>query len=76
MSDLPVVERPGIGTSRRSGSLAFDYVSVHEARRGTISRLRGHIERLETTCWIVGLPLGYAVDDLVEACAQSAQTVR
>ena len=61
-----------LAQSLQRGSLAFDYVSVHEARRGTaIFRLRDHIERLATTCRIVGLPLEYAVDELVEACAET-----
>ena len=63
-----------LAQSLQRGSLAFDYISVHEARRGTaIFRLRDHIERLETTCRIVGLPLEYAVDDLVDACAETVR---
>ena len=56
------------------GSLAFDYISVHGARRGTaIFRLRDHIERLATTCRIVGQPLAYPVDELVDACVATVQ---
>jgi len=56
------------------GSLAFDYISVHGARRGTaIFRLRDHIERLATTCRIVGQPLAYPVDALVDACVATVQ---
>ena len=63
-----------LAQSLQRGSLAFDYISVHEARRGTaIFRLRDHIERLATTCRIVGLPLAYAVDDLVEGCAETVR---
>ncbi|MDE0039956.1 MAG: aminotransferase class IV [Gammaproteobacteria bacterium] len=63
-----------LAQSLQRGSLAFDYISVHEARRGTaIFRLRDHIERLETTCRIVGLPLEYAVDELVDACAETVR---
>ena len=63
-----------LAQSLQRGSLAFDYISVHEARRGTaIFRLRDHIERLATTCRIVGLPLEYAVDDLVDACAKTVR---
>lgn len=63
-----------LAQSLQRGSLAFDYISVHEARRGTaIFRLRDHIERLATTCRIVGLPLEYAVDELVEACAETVR---
>ena len=63
-----------LAQSLQRGSLAFDYISVHEARRGTaIFRLRDHIERLATTCRIVGLPLEYAVDELVDACAETVR---
>ena len=63
-----------LAQSLQRGSLAFDYISVHEARRGTaIFRLRDHIERLATTCRIVGLPLAYPVDDLVGACAATVR---
>ena len=63
-----------LAQSLQRGSLAFDYISVHETPRGTaIFRLRDHIERLATTCRIVGLPLGYAVDELVEGCAETVR---
>jgi len=63
-----------LAQSLQRGSLAFDYISVHETRRGTaIFRLRDHIERLATTCRIVGLPLAYPVDELVEACAATVR---
>lgn len=63
-----------LAQSLQRGSLAFDYVSVHEARHGTaVFRLRDHIERLATTCRIVGLPLAYPVEVLVEACAETVR---
>ena len=63
-----------LAQSLQRGSLAFDYVSVHEARRGVaVFRLRDHVERLATTCRIVGLPLEYTVDELVEACAETVR---
>ena len=66
-----------LAQSLQRGSLAFDYISVHETPRGTaIFRLRDHIERLATTCRIVGLPLGYAVDELVEGCAETVRRNR
>jgi len=59
-----------LAQSLQRGSLAFDYISVHQARRGVAAfRLRDHVERLARTCRIVGLPLDYAGDDLVDACA-------
>ena len=63
-----------LAQSLQRGSLAFDYISVHETRRGiAVFRLRDHIERLATTCRIVGLPLEYAVDELVDACAETVR---
>ena len=63
-----------LAQSLQRGSLAFDYISVHEARHGTaIFRLRDHIKRLMTTCRIVGLPLAYPVEVLVDACAETVR---
>ena len=63
-----------LSQSLQRGSLAFDYLSVHAARRGiAVFRLREHIERLERTCRIVGLPLVHGVDLLVEACAETVR---
>ena len=63
-----------LSQSLQRGSLAFDYLSVHEARRGVaVFRLREHIERLARTCRIVGLPLGHDVDVLIEACAETVR---
>lgn len=63
-----------LAQSLQRGSLAFDYISVHEARRGiAIFRLRDHIERLATTCRIVGLPLAHPVEVLVDACAETVR---
>ena len=63
-----------LSQSLQRGSLAFDYLSVHAARRGVaVFRLRDHIERLARTCSIVGLPLQHGVDLLVEACAETVR---
>ena len=63
-----------LSQSLQRGSLAFDYLSVHTARRGVaVFRLRDHIQRLERTCGIVGLPLHHGVDVLVEACAETVR---
>ena len=63
-----------LAQSLQRGSLAFDYISVHETRRGVaVFRLRDHIERLATTCRIVGLPLAYANTELVDACAATVR---
>lgn len=63
-----------LSQSLQRGSLAFDYFSVHATSRGVaVFRLRDHIERLATTCRIIGLPLQHGVDLLVEACAETVR---
>ena len=63
-----------LAQSLQRGSLAFDYLSVHQTARGVAAfRLRDHIERLVRTCRIVGLPLDYAASELVEACAATVR---
>ena len=63
-----------LSQSLQRGSLAFDYLSVHATGRGiAVFRLRDHVERLAVTCEIVGLPLDYAVDELVDACAETVR---
>ena len=64
-----------LSQSLQRGSLAFDYLSVREAKRGTaMFRLRDHVERLLRTCELVGLPLDYEADDLVDACAATVRS--
>ena len=66
-----------LSQSLQRGSLAFDYLSVHATPRGVaVFRLRDHIERLAITCEIVGLPLDYTVDELVDACAATVRLNR
>jgi len=56
--------------SLQRGSLAFDYMSVHETARGlAIFRLEPHIDRLVDTCRLTGLPLVYSRQELIDACA-------
>ena len=63
-----------LAQSLQRGSLAFDYLSVCQAKRGiALFRLRDHIERLLRTCQLVGLPLGYDADTLVAACAETVR---
>ena len=63
-----------LSQSLQRGSLAFDYLSVHETARGVaVFRLRDHIERLLRSCEIVGLPLAYQAAELVEACAATVR---
>ena len=63
-----------LAQSLQRGSLAFDYLSVYETRRGVaLFRLRDHMERLRRTCEIVGLPLGFSVPELEEACVATVR---
>ena len=63
-----------LSQSLQRGSLAFDYLSVHRTARGiAVFRLRDHVERLLRTCRIVGLPLGYGAQELVDACAATVR---
>ena len=63
-----------LAQSLQRGSLAFDYLSVHAAKRGAaMFRVSDHVQRLLRTCHLVGLPLRYAADQLVEACAETVR---
>lgn len=63
-----------LAQSLQRGSLAFDYLSVHQTKRGTaMFRLGDHIERLLHTCHLVGLPLDYTAEDLMAACAATVR---
>ena len=63
-----------LAQSLQRGSLAFDYLSVHAAKRGAaMFRVHDHVQRLLRTCHLVGLPLGYDADQLVEACAETVR---
>lgn len=63
-----------LSQSLQRGSLAFDYLSVHQTAHGVaVFRLRDHIERLLRSCQILGLPLDYRAADLVEACAATVR---
>ncbi len=63
-----------LSQSLQRGSLAFDYTSVHEARGGVaVFRLADHIDRLLGTCAIMGLPIAYTRDELIDACAATVR---
>ena len=58
-----------LAQSLQRGSLAFDHLSVNSTPDGVaLFRVRDHVERLARTCAIVGLPLGFEVQALVEGC--------
>lgn len=63
-----------LAQSLQRGSLAFDYMSVHEARRGTaVFRLADHVDRLFGTCDLMGLPIAYTRAELIEGCAAAVR---
>ena len=63
-----------LAQSLQRGSLAFDYMSVHQAQRGTaVFRLQDHVARLFKTCSIMGLPIAYTPAELVEGCAETVR---
>ena len=63
-----------LAQSLQRGSLAFDYLSVYQAKRGAaLFRLRDHVQRLLRTCQLVGLPLAYDAEALVAACAATVR---
>ena len=63
-----------LAQSLQRGSLAFDYMSVHQARGGVaVFRLEEHVARLFKTCSIMGLPIAYSPDELVESCADTVR---
>ena len=63
-----------LAQSLQRGSLAFDFMSVHRARRGVaVFRLEDHVARLFKTCSIMGLPIAYGADELVRGCAETVR---
>ena len=63
-----------LAQSLQRGSLAFDFLSVHQAKRGVaMFRVRDHVERLLRTCRIVGLPISFDAEELVAACAETVR---
>ena len=63
-----------LSQSLQRGTLAFDYMSVHETRRGpAVFRLREHVARLLNTCRITGLRLAYSHQELVAACLDTVR---
>ena len=63
-----------LAQSLQRGSLAFDYMSVREAKRGVaVFRLRDHVARLFRTCELMGLPIAYTRAELIDACAATVR---
>ena len=63
-----------LAQSLQRGTLAFDYLSVHETADGpAILKLPEHIARLFETCRIMGLPLGHGQAELVDACVETVR---
>ncbi len=63
-----------LSQSLQRGTLAFDYISIHETTRGAaIFRLQEHMQRLVETCRLGSLPLPYTASVL---CDAAVATVR
>lgn len=63
-----------LSQSLQRGSLAFDYMSVHDTAAGpAVLKLPEHIDRLLETCHIMGIPMGYTAAELVEGCRETVR---
>ena len=63
-----------LAQSLQRGTLAFDYLSVHETADGpAIMKLPEHVARLFETCRIMGLPLSRSQADLIDACIETVR---
>ncbi|MCY4214288.1 MAG: aminotransferase class IV [Gammaproteobacteria bacterium] len=63
-----------LAQSLQRGTLAFDYLSVHETSGGpAILKLPEHVARLFETCRIMGLPIGHGKADLMRACIEAVR---
>lgn len=63
-----------LAQSLQRGSLAFDYMSVRQAKRGVaVFRLGAHIDRLFNTCQLMGLPIAYTREQLIEGCVATVR---
>ena len=63
-----------LAQSLQRGTLAFDYLSVHETPKGpAILRLPEHVARLFETCRIMGLPLSHREAELIDACVETVR---
>jgi branched-chain amino acid aminotransferase len=60
--------------SLQRGSLVFDYMSVHETPRGpAIFRLDLHVQRMLTSCELMGLPIGLDADVISRAIVETVR---
>jgi branched-chain amino acid aminotransferase len=61
--------------SMQRGTLVFDYLGVTEVpgRGPAIFRLQDHVARLIESCRLVGLPLRYSKEELVNAIVESVR---
>lgn len=63
-----------LAQSLQRGTLAFDYLSVHETPEGpAILKLPEHVARLFETCRIMGLPLSRSEAELIDACIETVR---
>ena len=63
-----------LAQSLQRGTLAFDYLSVHETADGpAILKLPEHVARLFATCRIMGLPIDHSEAELGSACIETVR---
>ncbi|MBF66192.1 MAG: hypothetical protein CMQ29_00660 [Gammaproteobacteria bacterium] len=63
-----------LAQSLQRGSLAFDYMAVHQTAKGSaIFRLADHIARLLNTCEVMGLPIVQSVAELMDAVKETVR---
>jgi branched-chain amino acid aminotransferase len=63
-----------LSQSLQRGTLAFDFMSVHETAKGAaIFKLVEHIERLLETCRLGSLPLTYSSQELEESILETVR---
>jgi len=63
-----------LSQSLQRGTLAFDFMSVHETVRGAaIFKLGEHVERLLETCRLGSLPLTYSTQELEESILETVR---
>lgn len=63
-----------LSQSLQRGTLAFDFMSVHETSQGpAIFRLDAHIDRLLTSCRLEELPIKYPAATLMDACKETVR---
>jgi len=56
------------------GSALFEGIRCYATPQGpAVFRLREHIQRLEDSCKVYRMPIGYSVDELIQACLETVR---